>query len=337
MSNQMGLRETRSANFADTASRGSQTDPPLNEAVTGGNPTSAPLEHKALNPNEMGKKRWGDKQPIRSLLINSDSDLTTPPRIYKKRRTIPMSNWECGPEPPYSVPTEFDLNGFAFTALPDPHQRYELFNNDLVLEHYAPAVRTYSGAQRKGIVEPFPNASSYIEHITEALQAPFPLAEHTPLPRDLLTALKFHRDNSRETIMEFQRSQLKQLRIIAQECIPDTERWYRFTPEGLKSTVGSINVALLAHLTRFTRMKGTNWLMQFVVGFPITGILIQVNVFPATEPKEGAILDPESLYSSKTTRFRARSNRANSRSAQELWDEALVQVTKGWLDPPPTA
>ena len=159
----------------------------------------------------------------------------------------------------------FDLEEFAFTFLPDPHIEYDRFNNDLSIQHYKPSIRPYSGTQRKGICEPFPSVTSYMEHIYEALQAPSPLAEQTSLPIDLVNALNSHRDNSRETIRGFQNSQLKTLRIIAQECGKDTDRWYRLAPTELKNTAGTVQIALLARLTRFTWMKGGEGELAYAV------------------------------------------------------------------------
>ena len=292
--------------LGDTASRGSQTESPLGEEAPG--KANRELYPNVVTPRPLDnmKRPWGIKALPQSRLLGELPQKSNHGNSPKKRRTIPSSNWECNPTPPNSIPTEFDLAGFAFTTLPDPHQDYDRFNNDLVIDHYRPSVRSYSGAQRKGIGEPFPHTDSHMEHIYEALQAPFPLAEPTPLPQDLETALIFNRDNSRETIREFQRSQLKALRIIAMECREETEKWYKFTPDELRGTTGTIHIALLAHLTRFTRMKGTNWLMQFVVGFPITGATGQDAVFPATNEDHPTALSPDSLYESKIARFRAR-------------------------------
>ena len=204
---------------------------------------------------------------------------SVPERTPKNRRTTPFSNWECDPAAPYPIPTEFDLRGFAFTALPPTHQDYDRFNNDMVIGHYRPSDRSYSGSQRKGISEPPHDTASHMDHIQEALKAPFPLAEQTPIPGDLITTLKFQRDNSRREIRDFIASQLREIRAIAQECMVDTGNWYESTPTELKNTNGAIHIALLAHITRFTRMKGANWLTQFIVGPPITGELRQKAVF----------------------------------------------------------
>ena len=261
--------------LGDTATRGSQTEPQINEGPDGIPVMTAANTSMVTRSNENKKRPWGGKQPVRSRLLDKESPISIPNRSPKKRRTTPYSNWEFNPAPLRPIPREFDLSEFAFTPLPDPHQDYERFNNDLVIERYKPSIRSYSGTQRKGICEPFPNADSYTENISETPQATFPLGEKTPLPMDLETALNFHHDNSRETIREFQRSQIKALRTIAQECQEETNRWYKFTPDKLQNTTGTIHIALLAHLTRFTRIKGTNWLMQFIVGFPITGELQQ--------------------------------------------------------------
>ena len=273
--------------MGDTATRESQAESPTLERCDGfSNPNAV---HTAVTPywvNEARKRHWSKTPLTRPRLLGSESPVSIPNRSPKKRRTITSSNWECNPAPPHPLPMEFDLGGFAFTHLPDPHQDYDRFNNDLVIEHYKPATRPYSGTQRKGIGEPPPNDNSYMEHIREALQAPFPLAEQTPLPGDLETALRSHRDNSRGTIREFLNPQLKTLRAIAQECRYGTNRWYKFTPDELKDTTGSIHIALLAHLTRFARMKGANWLMQFVVGFPTTGDYNKSGISPQKKRRD---------------------------------------------------
>ena len=280
--------------------------------------------------------QWGRERPTptRSKLIGPQGPIRVPVNAAKRRRTIPWSTWGRNPAPTIPEPKEFDLGDFAFTYLPDPHTSYGRYNDDLVISHYQPAVRSFSGTQRKGLAEPFPGAESYDSHIQAALNAIFPMSDPTPLPEDLRNALYFNRGNPPETVAAFRSAQLKRMRIIADECRHETDRWYSFAPEPIKSSVGKIHIALLAHISRFTRMRGTNWLMQFVTGFPITGTLSQSGVFPAdTAPFQGPI-DPESLFETKSSRFRMRAPKANSRSPQQLWEEAISQVEKGWLFPP---
>ena len=178
--------------LGDAATRGSQTLPVIISYPKSEDQASSqePLWPK---PTPAKRSRGNTLYP-KSILADQDRIAANLQDNAKKRRTTPFSNWDCNPAPPKVIPTEFDLGGFCFTALPDPHRDVKRFNNDLVMDRYLPSARPYSGAQRKGINEPFPSAQSYLGRINGALQATFPLAEPTPLPADLLTALKFHRE-----------------------------------------------------------------------------------------------------------------------------------------------
>ena len=302
-------------------------------------------EHRLIsgpNLNEAQRSRssvpWkgGPFRPpvVRSKLIAPYGEIVIPKGHTKKRRLTPWSNWAFNLPAQVPTPEEFHLGSFAFTHLPDPVEDWESYNDDLYIEHYRASERSYLGAQRRGLLESFPDATSYEDHITNALSASFPLYGTTDLPYDLLNALHFNRDNSVQTVAEFRNTQLKHLHRLAEECQSDTDRWFKAAPTGIRRDSGNVHIALLAHLMRFTRMQGTNWLMQFVFGFPITGKLSQKGVFPPGKGDTTPLRDPESLFSSKTARFRERAARSGSRYTRTLWDEAIGQVHKGWFSPP---
>ena len=336
------MNRAGSSSFLDTSSRGSQTEETfLGKDITLYSGGPADSSRKAVNacglpPLEGPKKKVRKFSPVRSRLVSGKGPLEIPKSGIKPRKRTPWSNMAFNPPPQIPTPDEFSLNEFAFTALPDPHSYAEGFNDSLTIEHYTPSARSYMGKQRKGINEPFPNAASYEEHITEALRAPFPLFETARLPIDLTNALHFNRDNSVETIADFRKSQLIRLRVIAAECWDETEKWMSLAPEDVRIASGKIHVALLTHLARFTRMGGTDWFMQFVFGFPITGILSQKGVFPLEEGESPPLRDCESLFDTKIDRFQDRSSKNKSAHAKQLWDEAMTQVEKGWLKPPRT-
>ena len=52
--------------------------------------------------------------------------------------------------------------------------------DDLPIEAYTAAQRTYMGAQRKGVRDALPKAQSYETHLKGALALPFPMALETP-------------------------------------------------------------------------------------------------------------------------------------------------------------
>ena len=337
--NDRSLRGT----FPDITSRGVQTD----EDSSSSFPPLLPLA--AASPQGCNRHRHS-LRPIPKTLPNvvtppwarnyranraaAGQGITLPSSAPKRVRTFPMSNRACEPRPDPPVATEFDLRSFAFTTLPSPHTSLDKYNDDLTIEHYAPSDRSYSGKQRKGISEPFPDSTTHREHIEAALAAKFPFNEDTPLPDDLTAALIYNRDNDSNVVAEFRQSQLKRLRVIADECRFETNEWYSHTNPAIGPATGSVHIALLAHLARFTRMRGTNWLMQFVTGFPIVGHLHQAGVFPSGKDTPPTLPNPDSLFDSKTARFRARAPRSTSRSSFKLWEEAMSQVDEGWLCEP---
>ena len=335
-----GSKRGRRESFPDIASRGSQTDPisPASWttfiAPTNMETGKTPKAHRGLRPIPHKPNYNSQQGTTRSRLIAAGQEAIIPQTAHKRRRTIPMSNRPCDPPHQPANPKEFDLNNFCFTTLPDPHTNFEQYNDDLTIDPYTPSDRSYSGKQRRGISEPFPDATTYVEHIEAALESTFPLNEDIPLPHDLVTALEFNRDNTSAAIRDFRTSQLQKLRVIADECRHETERWYSFTDPNIASATGKVHIALLSHLSRFARMRGTNWAMQFVTGFPIVGHIHQAGVYDTDKSPIPELTCPESLFDTKSARFRARAPRATSKASQQLWDEALAQVQEGWLSPP---
>ena len=325
--------------FPDIASRGSQTEPVSPNSWTTSLPETGASQIKKRSsghPMRPIPHRINASTPpwLKSRLVMEEQTSESSASPRKKRRAIPFSNRPCEAPCNPPIPTEFDLGNFCFTALPDPHGNEDRYNDDLTIEPYAPSERSYSGKQRKGISEPFPDATTHMEHIKAALAAKFPLNEDIPIPTDLRIALEFNRDNSSRTVADFRTKQLNKLRVIAEECRQETERWYSFTDPKIASATGTVHIALLTHLSRFTRMRGTNWLMQFVTGFPIVGHLHQAGVYNTDDTPVPKLTSPESLFATKTARFKARAPRSVSRSSQQLWDEALQQAEAGWLSPP---
>ena len=327
-------RASTTSSSTDTASLGSQTDETTPLATT---PSADTINKKPLPGQFMTGYLGHSMKRSANFALLPRSRLIAPMSIpnnapLKRRIAIPMSNRAANP--PTNDPLQFDLRNFAFTILPDTHSDYARCNDDLVFEHYEPSKYSYSGSQRKGISEPFPDSASYEAHIRSAVKATFPLFSLTPLPADLVTSLEFNRDNKQDCIAHFRRPQMKFLRVIAAECAHETERWYSFDPQTIRVSPNRIHIALLAHLTRFTRMGGANWLMQFTKCFPISGELCQKDVFPTENCDPPELFVPESLFETKTARFRARAPKSTSRLSQQLWGEAIEQVEKGRLNPP---
>ena len=331
---EQGHRPERPPSFPDTATRGSQTEP-INIPGWGklASPKLMPItRHTAPQGNSTHTdNRRFPPTPSRIASTPVQGQYETP---AKRRRRIPHSNWHTEGEAGQSSAAEFALSKFAFGPAPRLDFPPEEINDSLFIEHYRSAPNSYSGAQRRGIVESFPLASSYEEHIAGALRAAFPLHEPAPLPIDLKLALQFNRDNDPDAIKAFRSSQMEWVRSIATECKHITNILYRKTPPEIFPAAGKIHIALLSHLMEFTRMGGRRWVTQFATGFPMTGCLSQSGVFPLDTAIPEAFVDPKTLFHTCKSRFLARSSQAVSKKAQCLWDEALGQVKRGWVTTP---
>ena len=68
-------------------------------------------------------------------------------------------------------------------------------------------------------------------------------------------------------------------------------------------------------------------------GFPIVGEVEQTGVYPRDDSKRPP---PEvsEIWNGNSQRFQTRSLHSGAINAQMLWDEAMTQVNKGWLDNP---
>ena len=128
--------------------------------------------------------------------------------------------------------------------------------------------------------------------------------------------------------------QMHHLRTIAEECRSETRRLYSATSPFILPATGKIHIALLAHLLDYTGMSGPKWILQFVVGFPLSGCLHQSRTFATDDDSPFTFVDPDTLFASSPHRLKTRSPRAVSRHAEQLWAEALKQVDEGWLTPP---
>ena len=273
-----------------------------------------------------------DSASISNRFARTKKEISHTPR--KGRRIIPHSNSHRENTDQQSYATQFGLSLFALGPILAANETYPDSNDDLSIEHYSPSPLSYDGAQRRGIVEPSPNASSHEEHIEAALNANFPLRDPSPLPKDLELALTFNRDNELEKILEFRHKQMSFLCTIATECMNETERLYLETPEFIKPATGKVHIAFLAHLVKFTGMQGSKWALQFRDGFPMTGKLQQSGVFPFDASAKEDFTSPDSFFATNTVRFQPRAPHAVSRHATPLWREALEQVEAGWLTAP---
>ena len=124
------------------------------------------------------------------------------------------------------------------------------------------------------------------------------------------------------------------LRILAEESLSETQGYYRATPPTILPATGKAHIALMAHLLDYAGVGGSKWILQFDVGFPLTGCLHQSRAFPTDIHSPFEFVDPNALFAPSPNRFKVRAPRAVARHADQLWGEALKLVEEGWRTPP---
>ena len=91
------------------------------------------------------------------------------------------------------------LGHFVAGSIPDPTPA-DSYNNDVYIPHYKARSRAYAGVQRKGIRDDHPDATTIVNHVRAALEAPFFLAQEIELPPALGRAVNFMANTPAATI-----------------------------------------------------------------------------------------------------------------------------------------
>ena len=113
------------------------------------------------------------------------------PKVWPRRTEFPTF-----PHPSkdgdgfYSLITKAQIIQFNENLLPSPLPR-TCYDGDLNLEAYSSSSRPYAGKQRKEALDEHWEAFSTLDHINEALEAPFSPSLQTHLPSATKKTLSF--------------------------------------------------------------------------------------------------------------------------------------------------
>ena len=112
--------------------------------------------------------------------------------------------------------------------------------------------------------------------------------------------------------------------------------WRTLIPADLRPASGDIQLASLTHLSLSFGFGGENWMRQFLFGFKLIGNLSQVHCFPRNDKDARKLPAKMSrIMDSSRSCFPHRSSRSGYKNSGPLWNEAIDQVEKCWLLPPP--
>ena len=172
-----------------------------------------------------------------------------------------------------------------------------------------------------------------VEHVKKSGKMNFPMGEKAHLPQDILEAIGFISKNEPDTIKAFWESRIEQLKKKAFNCRRATEKWKKSLTNEQKTVQGKINLPLLAHMLNELGMGGQVWVRQFTEGFPVIGEISEPGVYPEQQCADPE-LKPHQLLTNAKYRLKARMKSVTDPHEGKLWDDAVEQVEKGWLDGP---
>ena len=155
-----------------------------------------------------------------------------------------------------------------------------------------------------------------------------------PLPREVTEAALFIRDTDQGAILRFCDRQLSGLEKLVLESEPPQVTWEGQIRPAIRHASGKLKTVALPQLPRYHGIGGQRRMCQFDNGFPITGDLSQIDVFPDSEKKVPSRISCSELSHSASPRFRERVAKSGKKNALQLRTEAECQVEKGWLAPP---
>ena len=107
----------------------------------------------------------------------------------------------------------------------------------------------------------------------------------------------------------------------------------RFHPRTSQEGRGNIQAVALHQLMSHFDLGWNKWVYRLTFGFPTTGIISQVGVFPHSDKAKPPI-SPQVMWKSSSKRFQARAARPGFKNALPLWGEAMSQAQSGWWSGP---
>ena len=193
----------------------------------------------------------------------------------------------------------------------------------MFIEAYYPALFPFAGKQRKGIREAIDGCRSIRGHINRALAEPSPLELGTPIPAVTAQAAKFAAIHGHRELEAFWGEHLIALEGAVTAAAPPQGQWNKAILPPIRTASGKTKAVAIKKIAAHFGVGLGNWMGQFAVGFPITGVLSQKHTFPSKEPK-GHPIHREQLFYPADARFRERAPKSGWGNAKALRDVAFI-------------
>ena len=298
---------------------------PTNSPIGGSDANPQPIRYGPSSSNPWN--RWGLSSPPQS------AEPRTRAKTICYGPSIPVFS-ESSQKRFQAFSMKARISSFDPSLLPNVGRKLS-YNDDITIEHFQSSARHYAGKQRKGVVDEHMECLSMMKHIDKALSSPFFLSLSVPLPSSITEAATFLMNSPTELILSFWEDQLTALDKLVSDSAETEKAWATLIPSQTAPATGKIHLPALMSLAIQCGTGGTSWLQQFLFGFPIVGRLAQPRCYPLKLKESLKKPEPPSkLLNSTSCRFTERAKKSGFKNAKALWDEAIEQCDKGWLNRP---
>ena len=161
----------------------------------------------------------------------------------------------------------------------------ETYNDDMSIESFAISARHFDGEQRRGVTEAHLGCLNLQERTEKALRGPFPLSPRTPIPDRILDASLFVDNSHPNAVLSFWNDHLSEPQFAVGDSASLHDQRNTLIPLKTYPSAGKIQLPALTHLAQLCNAGGSEWMQQFLYGFPLIGRLSQKHCVPV-KPKE---------------------------------------------------
>ena len=187
--------------------------------------------------------------------------------------------------------------------------------------------------QKRGLAHHVEDDLSPQSHVSRALSFDFPLSFDAKLPGDVSQAVEFLSSTADVDVRSTWNLALKKLRRRAAELEGQRKRELGEIDASLRPFAAKVHLPLLRETLQDLGMGGSAWVDQFAAGFPLVGSVGEEGVYPLKGDPPPPI-PVGLLLEGASARCRKRMSARLSSHDARLWEEALEQKRKGWLEGP---
>ena len=266
-----------------------------------------------------------DPGPIPGGAFEGGSDSTNPkpgPTTPEEERRRIVSAFKANA----TIPT-YDPSLIPTCRRPDS------YNNDLRLGCFTQSKYTWAGEQRKAMISHITDSTDAFGHAKKAMGLEFFLAKPAPLPGEIKDPIQLIQHATKDEALDFWIDQLGKFKRVVSDAATTHTQWATHFDRVGDTAPPSLRTVVLLHLMKAFDLGGDRRVKQFILGFPIVGECEQPGVFPRNHSKPPP-KEIDLIWKQNSERSQLRARASGALNAQHLWDEALGQVTNGWLHPP---